>query len=108
MYAGSLFVGHCPAEKLVNHFYKMTKQLQVNGKHLLHLGMDGPKVDVKFEKDLSDGLKKKEDTAILNFGTCSLHPVQSVFKKGFQELDFGFKIFFIDLSFLFQAISCTP
>ena len=60
MYAGSLFVGHYPAEELVNHFYKMTNQLEVNGRHLLYLGVDGPTVNVKFERDRNDGLKKKE------------------------------------------------
>ena len=99
MYAGSLFVGHYPAEELVNHFYKMTNQLEVNGRHLLYLGVDGPTVNVKFERDRNDGLKKKENTTILNLGTCSLH---SAFKKGLQEPDFAFESFFNDLSLFFK------
>ena len=102
MYADSLFVGHCPAEVLVNHFYKMTNQLEVNRRHLLYLGVDGPTVNVKFERDRNDGLKKKENTTILNLGTCSLHPVHSAFKKGLQEPDFAFESFFNDLSLFFK------
>ena len=51
MYAGSLFVGHCPAKELVKHFYEITDQLNLNGEYLVHLGMDGPNVNLKFERE---------------------------------------------------------
>ena len=33
VYAGSLFVGHCPARELVHHFYKMTQDHTLDGLH---------------------------------------------------------------------------
>ena len=102
MYAGSLFVGHCPAKELVRHFYEMTVPLSLDGEHLLHIGKDGPNVNLKFEDDLCDELHEKEETTILNLGSCSLHPVHTAFKKGLQELDFGFESFFNDISFFFK------
>ena len=96
------FYGHCPAEELVKHFYEMTEQLELDGMHLIHLGMDGPKVNLKFEKDLCAALHAREDTVILNLGTCSLHPVHTAFKKGLEELQFAFGSFFNALSFFFK------
>ena len=81
------FYGHCPAEELVKHFYEMTEQLELDG---MHLGMNGLKVNLKFEKDLCAALHAREDTVILNLATCSLHPVHTAFKKGLEVLQFAF------------------
>ena len=86
MYARSLFMGHCSAANLVHHFYKIVQPLGAKGVHLLHLGMDDPRVNTKFEKDLQASLHEKE-------GTCSLHPVHTTFKYGISEVDFPFEIF---------------
>ena len=52
-YCGSLFVDPCPAGKLVDHFFEFVNKLGLNLKFLLHIGMDGPNVNLKFEKLLS-------------------------------------------------------
>ena len=101
-YAGSLFMGYCSAANLVHHFYKTVQPLGAKGVHLLHLGMGGPRVNTKFEKDLQALLHKKEDTSILLLGTGSLHPVHSAFKYGISEVKFPFEISFNDLSFFFK------
>ena len=67
IYAGSLFMDHCTAVDLVTHFYGIVQPLGIKGVNLLHLGMDGPRVNRKFEKELQASLHEKEDTSILLF-----------------------------------------
>ena len=43
-YCGSLFVDHCPAYKLVEHFFTFIEKIGLDNKFMLHLGMDGPNV----------------------------------------------------------------
>ena len=51
-YCRSLFVGHCPSGILVEHFFfefnKKKNNLDIN--YLLHIGMEGPNVNLKFQK----------------------------------------------------------
>ena len=58
-YVGSLFMGLCSAANLVHHFYEIVQPLGAKGVHLLHLGMDGPRVNTKFEKDLQAFMRKR-------------------------------------------------
>ena len=51
-YTGSLFVGHCTATDLLNHFLMFVKELGLNTVYLLNIGMDGPRVNKKFEAEL--------------------------------------------------------
>ena len=49
-YTGSLFVGHCPAGDLLEHFYHFIQDLNLDLDNLINLGMDGPSVNKKLEK----------------------------------------------------------
>ena len=49
-YCGSLFVGHCTSDDLVNHFFVFMEKLKLNLLLVLALGMDGPSVNRSFEK----------------------------------------------------------
>ena len=101
-YAGSLFMGHCTAVDLVTQFYKIVQPLGLKGVNLLHLGMDGPQVNTKFEKELIALLHEKEETPVVLLGICSLHPVYTTFKNRISEVDFPFETFFNDFSFFFK------
>ena len=57
-YCGTLMVDHCPAEKLVEHFFEFIKKANLDLKYILHIGMDGPSVNLKFEKLLIDQLNR--------------------------------------------------
>ena len=102
-YCGSLFVDHCPAEKLVDHFFEFVNKLGLNLKFLLHIGMDGPNVNLKFEKLLSQSLALvKYDTKFLKTGTCPLHIVHNSFRKGVTSLKFDIDQYAIDIHFFFK------
>ena len=43
-YLGSLFVGHCAAADLVDHYLEFKQRWHLEDHLLLHVGMDGPSV----------------------------------------------------------------
>ena len=65
-YCGSLLIGHCMHEQLIEHYYEFTKNLKLDSFFLLHLGIDGPKVNNAFQKKRFDGLHEKKDPSFLN------------------------------------------
>ena len=103
-YCGSLFVGHCTSDDLVEHLLTFINELSLDTRYLLHIGMDGPNVNLAFSRKLDEMLSKK-DISFFNIGTCSLHPVHTAFKNDLSELDFNLDDFFHDLSFFFHQSS---
>ena len=105
-YCGSLFVGHCNSDQLVEHFNEFVENLSLDCKFLLHIGMDGPNVNLSFEQKLMLQLEELYGTSMLKLGSCSLHPVHTAFRKGILELSFNLDSFFHDIHFFFQVIQC--
>ena len=59
-------VDHCRAEKLMEHFLHFVEKVKMNHQFMLHLGMDGPNVNVKFENLLqSSEIMKNLNTNII-------------------------------------------
>ena len=71
-YCGSLFVGHCTAEDLVSHFSEFGIWMKWDPKYLLHIGMDGPNVNLSFEKKLLADFERKYSTKFLKLGSIML------------------------------------
>ena len=116
-YAGSFFVGHCNADDLVEHYNHFVDKLELESDYLLHLGMDGPNVNLSFENKLESNLESI-NTSFLRIGTCSLHLTHTVFRKdikslysntinisGEKESAFDLDDFFNDLHFFFKLSS---
>lgn len=106
-YCGSLFVGHCLAEDLIKHFYEFMSRCGLDVKKLLHIGMDGPSVNKKFERMLLQSLEKNESTTFICIGTCSLHIANNAFGEGMTTLREVINLdqFAIDLHFFFKNSS---
>ena len=85
-YCGSLFMGHCLADDLVEHFFEFMRNLDLDVKLLLALGMDGPSVNKSFEKKLKKELDIKHFTTVLDVGTCSLHSVNNAFGEAIKRM----------------------
>ena len=43
-------VYHCPAEKLLEHFFEFVRKANLVLHLMLHTAMDGPNVNLKFEE----------------------------------------------------------
>lgn len=104
-YCGSLFVGHCTNENLIEHFEHFGEDMQWNPSNLLHLGMDGPKVNLAFQEKLSKSLEDKHNTSFLDIGTCPLHTVHNAFAKGLKFLNFDVEQFIFDINGFFKLSS---
>ena len=100
-YCGLLFVNHCPAEKLVEHFYEFVQKIGLDINYMLHLGMDGPNVNKKFQRLLLES-PYFENTTFLDVGTCPLHIVHNAFRKGVSSLRFNVDQLGLDINFFFK------
>ena len=56
-YSRSCFIGHCTADDLLKHVHELLKSLNLKESFLLHVRMDGPNVNLKFENKLEAALK---------------------------------------------------
>ncbi|XP_058873644.1 uncharacterized protein LOC117967216 isoform X2 [Acipenser ruthenus] len=84
-YLGSEFLGHTRAEELLESFkWSLTP---LDPKKLLHMAMDGPRVNWKFLRDLEVDRKEEDPTLpdLINLGSCGLHVVHSSLQYGANE-----------------------
>ena len=103
-YCGSLFVGHCKTEDLIEHFKHSVDKMKWNLGYLLHLGMDGPAVNLSFQTRLTNTLFEN-NKVLLDIGTCCLHMTHNGFSKGLHSLDFNLEQFIVDLNSFFKLSS---
>ena len=96
-YCGSLFVGHYRSEQLLGHFDEFAKELDWDPSFLLHIGMDGPNVNLKFQKDLKKHCEETSGETFLDIDTCTLHEAHTSFKKGVKMLPIDIDQFAVDL-----------
>ena len=82
MYCGTLFVGRCPAKVLKEHMFEFFSKINLCPSNLLSIGMDGPSVNLKFHKEVSEKLNKSYDgKTLVDVGTCQLHIANNGFLK---------------------------
>ena len=103
VYCGTIVVDNCPAERLLEHFLEFTEKIILDLKLILHIGMDGPSVNLKFEDLLKSSPHMKSlGTTILSIGTGPLHIVHNAFRAGVNPLNFNIDSFIIDVNFFFK------
>ena len=85
-YCGSLFVGHCTASDLKNHFHEFIRKLGLKTPYLLSLGMDGPNVNKSFAEKLSVELKSVDNTSYIDVGSSSLYACNNAFAEALKTL----------------------
>ena len=103
-YCGSLFVGHCTASDLKNHFHEFIRKLGLKTPYLLSLGMDGPNVNKSFAEKLSVELKSVDNTSYIDVGSCSLHACNNAFAEALKTLKETINLdqIAIDMHFFFK------
>ena len=72
------------------------------GSYLLHLGIDGPNVNLKFQKDLKTHFKESCDKEFLDILTCTLQKVHTSFKQGVLQLPIDIDNFAVNLHGFFK------
>ncbi|HBK83112.1 MAG TPA: hypothetical protein DDZ41_05870 [Flavobacterium sp.] len=104
-YVGSVFIGHCNAEQIKDHFYELGHKIKWNINYLLHVGMDGPNINLLFIKNLTKELLENNNKFIINISSCALHPVHTGFIKCLAKIDFDYDSFAHDLLCFFKHSS---
>ena len=84
-YCGSLFVGHCNSQSLVDHFYEFLNSMKLSTAWLINIGMDGISVNQSFLRQLASDLSKK-GRQFIDIGSCPLHIANNAFKKALVGL----------------------
>ena len=98
-------MGHCSSKQLVEHFQEFESDMGWDSSYLLHFGMDGPNVNLKFQKDVRDMFLETLDKTLLDIDTCTLHKVHTSFKKGILQLPIDIDNFAVNLHGFFKLSS---
>ena len=61
-YVGSLFIGHCDHNQLVEHFNVFGSKLNWDSLYLIYIGTDGSNINKEFEDKLLNCLKEDNGT----------------------------------------------
>ena len=101
---GSLFVGHCRSDLLVEHFNKLATDMRWDSSYLLYLGMDGPN-SMKFQNDLKTRFKESYDKGFLNIDMCTPFKFGTLFKNGVFQLPININNVTVNLHDFFKLYS---
>ena len=63
---------------------EFTEEMQRDPDYSLHIGMDGPNVNPKFQEDLKGKFQENSNKTFLDIDSCTLHKVHTSFKGHFQ------------------------
>ena len=69
---------------------------------LLQVGMDGPNVNLIFEKDLAHQISDSYGVSYINLGSCELHQAHNAFRKGILEFGFDLETFIHNTNYFFK------
>ena len=86
---------------------KIVTEMQCDKFFPLHLGMDGPNVNLASQKRLQNHLLTQNST-ILDIGTCLLHTIRNGFSEGARVIDFDIEQFTVDINAFFNLLSANP
>ena len=84
-YFNSQFMGHTTADDLVTHFCNALKPCTLS--KISNISMDGPAVNWKFYKKMDQYISDSDESRLLETGSCGLHIVHNVFRKGVNSVD---------------------
>ena len=73
-------MGHGKAENLLHHYEEATKEFDAS--KTWHIGMDGPNVNLAFERELKKIRAELNLPSLIELGTCGLHTVHRAFQTG--------------------------
>ena len=86
-YFTSLFIGHGRTHDIVNHYGEVTKDL--DPAKTWNIGMDGPNVNLAFERELRKSREELNLPSLLYLGTCGLYTVHRSFQAGAKVSDWN-------------------
>ena len=88
-HCASVFVGHFECGGLLNHFFQFGKEMGRENRLLLHIGIDGPNINLKFKEDSRKHFEEATGQKFININTFTLHKVHTSFKNRMTALPNG-------------------
>jgi len=76
---------------------KFIEDQNLDAQKLLQCSMDGPNVNVSFQRKINATLVEQGGAKLIDIGTCSLHPVHTAFTNGVEVLPFDIEQFSNDI-----------
>ena len=58
---------------------------------MIQVSMDGPNVNLKFYKELTNERSESGIPALIDFGSCSLHIINGAFQRGTEQSGWNLK-----------------
>lgn len=80
----------------------MTEAEKIGSRNLLSIGMDGPNVNIKLQRDMSKKLKDQWGTVLLDVGSCGLHVCHNAFRDGHKKAGWVVSSFLSSLYWFFH------
>jgi len=102
LYIDSTFLGHADADTIKTEIVTFLENHNLDGHNLLQCSMDGPAVNLSFIKKLNESFALKKIPAVIDLGTCTIHPVHTAFTRGLSALKFDIEQFANDIYFWFK------
>lgn len=99
-YIDSYFLGHAKASDIQEKLMPLIEKLGPD--RILQLSMDGPHVNWKVFREVSDTVQERSGHSLLNIGSCGLHVVHNSFKSGIKASGWDLENFLKSLFYLFQ------
>ena len=102
-YLTSVFMDHATAKDLLSKV-KLAIDDKLNLSKSVQLSMDGPSVNFKFHRLLTQDLAASvaEDFKFIDIGSCGLHTIHNAFRAGQQKSGWDLESFFTSLHWLFK------
>ena len=80
-------------------------EMQWDPEFLLHIVMDGPNGNLKFQEDLKGKFKETWNKTVLDMDTCAVHKVYTSFKKAIFKLSVDVDQFAVNFHTCFKLSS---
>ena len=81
-----IITSHCPTADVIQHFQTFVFKVSLDVCLLINLWMDGPNVNLSFQRKLISMLVENFETVIIDIGTCPFHKVNTDFGNAVAQI----------------------
>ena len=86
-YIHSEFLGKAQSVDILECFETLDQMQSL--KHMVQVSMDGPKVNLKFQKQLEKRSRDMYEHGLLNLGSCGIHQLHNALKAAMEAMNIG-------------------
>lgn len=80
----TFFLGSATAVIIISKIKEALAEAMLNFTDIISISMDGPNVNKTILREIDDEMSKERGTRLIKTGSCNLHVLNNVFKKGLK------------------------